>query len=139
MNRRKLLWSALAGGSSLGQIRPSWGQKINYTDPPLTPANLKKMPDRVQQAYGFAQANPKILKQFPCYCGCYQSVGHNSSYDCFMYPENIYNSHGSRCGVCLDVALTVQQDDQSKIPINQSIKKLNLRYKNAPRMPGFPA
>jgi hypothetical protein len=42
------------------------------------PVEVKAAPVTVQQAYQFAVANPEIMKQIPCYCGC-GAMGHASS------------------------------------------------------------
>lgn len=39
------------------------------------PAEVQKAPVTVQQAYQFAIANPEVMKQIPCYCGC-GNIGH---------------------------------------------------------------
>ena len=51
-----------------------------------------------EEAYRFALANPDVLKQIPCYCGC-GVVGHTSNYDCYVAEINddgsaILDSHG---------------------------------------------
>jgi hypothetical protein len=55
---------------------------------PLAPASelseeIRTSPANVQEAYRFALANPDILKQAPCYCGC-GSMGHQSNYECYV-------------------------------------------------------
>lgn len=40
-------------------------------------------PPTVKEAYRFAIANPDVLKQYPCYCGC-GAVGHQSNLDCYV-------------------------------------------------------
>jgi hypothetical protein len=40
-------------------------------------------PASVQEAYRFALANPEVLKQIPCYCGC-GAVGHKNNYQCYV-------------------------------------------------------
>src|SRR4030065_536692 len=47
------------------------------------PAEVKSAPTTVKQAYQFAVANPDILKQIPCYCGC-GAMGHTSNYSCYV-------------------------------------------------------
>jgi hypothetical protein len=47
------------------------------------PSDVRSAPIKVQEAYRFALANPEILKQIPCYCGC-GAVGHTSNYDCYV-------------------------------------------------------
>ena len=45
------------------------------------PSDVKSAPTTVQQAYQFAVANPDVLKQIPCYCGCGAFVrGHRGLY-----------------------------------------------------------
>ncbi len=63
----------------------SGGTKHSYR---LAPASvlsqeLLSAPASVQEAYRFAFANPEILKQIPCYCGC-GSMGHRNNYDCYV-------------------------------------------------------
>ena len=144
MRRRQFFASSfIVGLSTFGlstQLFAQTSQSLygKYPEPPLSKEVLKKLPPTFQEAYLFAKANPKILKQFTCYCGCGQSVGHKSNLDCFVFADGVYNSHGSRCDVCVDVALTAKHDEQSGIPIRTSIKQLNLKYKGAPKMLGFP-
>jgi hypothetical protein len=47
------------------------------------PDSVQDAPPQVQEAYQFAIANPKILKQMPCYCGC-SAVGHINNLDCYV-------------------------------------------------------
>lgn len=61
-------------------------------------APLEQMPDyvqtaptNVQEAYRFAVANPELLEQMPCYCGC-GGVGHTSNIDCYV---KAFNADGS--------------------------------------------
>jgi hypothetical protein len=39
------------------------------------PAEVQSAPVTVQQAYQFAAANPDVMQQIPCYCGC-GDIGH---------------------------------------------------------------
>jgi len=47
------------------------------------PPELQSAPETVREAYRFAIANPELLRQIPCYCGC-GGVGHTSNYDCYV-------------------------------------------------------
>lgn len=38
---------------------------------------------KVRQAYEVAQRYPELLERMPCYCGCYQSNGHQNNLDCY--------------------------------------------------------
>lgn len=44
---------------------------------------IQTAPVSVREAYRFALANPDLLQQIPCYCGC-GGVGHSSNYACYV-------------------------------------------------------
>ncbi|NIM92776.1 MAG: hypothetical protein GTO18_03555 [Anaerolineales bacterium] len=44
---------------------------------------VQQAPISVQEAYRFALANPELLQQIPCYCGC-GGVGHTTNYACYV-------------------------------------------------------
>jgi hypothetical protein len=75
--------------------------------PTLDPEELMKIlttPDSEHAAfvvYGIAARIKEILYQVPCYCGCDESKGHESLYDCFT------GSHGVGCGTCQMEAIYV--------------------------------
>ena len=50
------------------------------------PAEVQSAPVTVQQAYQFAVANPDVMTQIPCYCGC-GSMGHTSNYSCYVSSD----------------------------------------------------
>ena len=83
------------------------------------PAEVKQAPVTVQQSYQFAAANPDILEQVPCYCGC-GAMGHNSNYDCYVSEVSsdrsiVYDSHALGCSICVDITLdTMRLLDQGK-------------------------
>ncbi len=71
------------------------------------PTEVRSAPEAVAQSYQFAFANPDILKQIPCYCGC-DDIGHKSNYDC--YASNVdangkitYDPHALGCSICVDI------------------------------------
>lgn len=77
-------------------------------------ANLADMPAEVQQssvsvqeAYRFAVANPDVLKEVPCYCGC-GAVGHHSNYACYVKSDEggkiTFDQHALGCSICVDIA-----------------------------------
>jgi len=55
------------------------------------PDFVKGQPAQVKIAYRFAMANPDVLSQFPCYCGC-GNVGHKNNLDCYVKS---FNSDGT--------------------------------------------
>lgn len=71
------------------------------------PAEVKSAPPTVQQAYQFAVANPEILRQIPCYCGC-GKMGHTSNYACYVQGVDeqgsvTYDTHALGCSICIDI------------------------------------
>ena len=143
MKRRFLVLSSLGAGAVVLSLaskllaRGEGSQATRYPEPPLSPEAFGQMPVSFQQAYLYAKAHPAVLGQFPCYCGCGKSVGHKSNRDCFLFADGVYNSHGSRCDTCVDVALTAERNARAGISVQESIRQLNLKYRDAPRMPGF--
>ena len=83
------------------------------------PAEMQEAPVAVQQAYQFAVANPEILKQIPCYCGC-GAMGHTSNYSCYVAGTGadgkvIYEDHALGCSICVDISQdTMRLLDQGK-------------------------
>jgi hypothetical protein len=51
------------------------------------PDFVREMPPQVQDAYRFAIANPDVLAQIPCYCGC-GGMGHHNNLDCYVAAFN---------------------------------------------------
>jgi Protein of unknown function with PCYCGC motif len=78
-------------------------------------ASLKEMPDavkrsaaNVRKAYQFAVANPEVLQEVPCYCGC-GGMGHTSNYSCYVNvtqdAARQFDGHALGCSICVDIAL----------------------------------
>jgi hypothetical protein len=77
------------------------------------PDGVKSAPMVVQQAYQFVAANPALMKQIPCYCGC-NDDGHTSNYTCYVssVDENgkiTYDSHAIGCEICVDITQDVMR------------------------------
>lgn len=71
------------------------------------PAEVQAAPVTVQQAYQFAVANPDILSEIPCYCGC-GAMGHTSNYACYVAGKDengqvLYDNHALGCSICVDI------------------------------------
>ena len=71
------------------------------------PADVKNAPVAVQQAYQFNVANPDVMTQIPCYCGC-GSMGHTSNYSCYVSSVDAngkvnYDTHALGCSICVDI------------------------------------
>ncbi len=97
------------------------------------PAEVKAAPVMVQQAYQFNAANPEIMKQIPCYCGC-GSMGHTSNYSCYVSGTGSdgkisYDTHALGCSICVDITQdTMRLLDQGKIGArNQGLCRPDIR------------
>lgn len=71
------------------------------------PDDVKSAPVKVQQAYQFAIANPQIMGQIPCYCGC-GKIGHKSNYACYASGVDAsgkvkFDTHALGCSICVDI------------------------------------
>jgi hypothetical protein len=97
------LLSACSGNSSASGVTDDLAMA------PMTnmPAEVKSAPTTVQQAYQFAVANPDVMKQVPCYCGC-GKMGHTSNYSCYIQGVDdkgdiTYDTHALGCSICVDI------------------------------------
>lgn len=71
------------------------------------PAEVQSAPTTVSEAYRFAVANPDLLQQVGCYCGC-GPIGHTSNYDCYVADADAeggmqFDSHALGCSICVDI------------------------------------
>ncbi len=74
------------------------------------PRFLDKQPEDVRLVYEAAGKAADLLKWMPCYCGCGESAGHMSNMNCFIKEVQadgsvVWDDHGTRCGVCLQIAV----------------------------------
>jgi hypothetical protein len=77
------------------------------------PSEVRSAPVTVQTAYQFAVANPDIMKNIPCYCGC-GNVGHTSNYSCYVSSVDdkgkiAFDSHALGCSICVDITQDVMR------------------------------
>jgi hypothetical protein len=77
------------------------------------PAEVQSAPVTVQTAYQFNAANPNIMQDIPCYCGC-GSVGHTSNYDCYVSDVDAsgkiaFDNHALGCSICVDITQDVMR------------------------------
>lgn len=80
---------------------------VTMTPMDRMPEQVKSAPVSVQQAYQFASANPQLMQDIPCYCGCGQ-VGHTSNYSCYVSGQDgngalSFDSHALGCSLCVDI------------------------------------
>ena len=77
------------------------------------PTEVQSAPVTVQTAYQFAAANPDVMKNIPCYCGC-GNIGHSSNYDCYVSDVDAqgkltFDNHALGCSICVDITQDVMR------------------------------
>ncbi|KGR73875.1 PCYCGC motif-containing (lipo)protein [Ureibacillus sinduriensis] len=84
------------------------------------PSFLDSQNEDIRLVYQVAGKATDILEWIPCYCGCGESVGHRSNLNCFIAETRedgsiLWDDHGTRCLVCLEIAVeSVQMAQQGK-------------------------
>ena len=72
------------------------------------PSAVRQAPVNVQQAYQFNIANPDIMQQIPCHCGC-GAVGHHSNFNCYANIDAAgkmsFDGHALGCSICVDITI----------------------------------
>lgn len=100
-----ILPAALSGCSSGSQTGAAEIKMAPMSD---MPAEVKQASVTVQDAYRFNVANPDIMKQIPCYCGC-GDMGHTSNYACYVQDDTdgkiTFDSHALGCSICVDITV----------------------------------
>lgn len=96
---------------------------------------IKTAPQSVQTAYRFAVANPDVMKNIPCYCGC-GSIGHTSNYSCYVVENQptgklAYDYHATGCSICVDItqdAMRLLKDGKSVPEIRAYVDATYAQY-----------
>lgn len=99
----------------------------------VLPEFLKDKPDDMQIIYQAAAQNRDLLEKMPCYCGCGDSVGHKDNYDCFINEnrengEIVWDDHGTKCIVCLEIAAKAITDLQNGKPVKEIRSEIDQKY-----------
>jgi hypothetical protein len=98
------------------------------------PAFLEDKSEEITLIYSSAAQHKEVLEHIPCYCGCGTSAGHKSSYQCFVHDEHEdgsieWDDHGTRCGVCLEIAATSVIEYQNGKSIKEIRDMIDEAYK----------
>jgi hypothetical protein len=116
---RKLLFTLLIGLIMLAGL-PACSTPSEASDAHLNMASMDQMPAEVQsapvivqEAYQFSVANPDVMKNIPCYCGC-GNIGHTSNYACYVSQvdekgEVTFDNHALGCSICVDITQDVMR------------------------------
>ena len=99
------------------------------------PPEVRQAPVSVQESYRFAIANPDILEQIPCYCGC-GAIGHQDNYMCYVAEVNsdgtiVVDNHALGCSLCVDITrdtMRLLDEGQSVPEIREYIDNTYSKY-----------
>jgi hypothetical protein len=101
--------------TTLSACSSSTSSEVHLVMAPLDqmPAEVQSAPVAVQEAYQFNTANPDIMQDIPCYCGC-GDIGHTSNYDCYVSEVDtsgkiIFDNHALGCSICVDITQDVMR------------------------------
>jgi len=127
-----LIFTGLSACSGQGQVTETAYPMASMSD---MPAEVRAAPASVQEAYRFAAANPDIMQQIPCYCGC-GAVGHTSNYDCYVSSVSTggtitFDNHALGCGICVDItqdAMRLLREGKSAPEIRAYIDQTYSQY-----------
>ncbi|NMH70415.1 hypothetical protein HF072_16665 [Bacillus sp. RO3] len=109
------IFGALAGCASHQEedvhgdhIAPNGDIREETASADILPSFLDEKDETMKLIYSSAAQNPELLQYIPCYCGCGDSAGHESSMNCFVHEikeeKVVWDDHGTRCQVCLEIA-----------------------------------
>jgi hypothetical protein len=127
---------AVAGCSNVaGQAMTTSAHEMAMAALSEMPAEVQAAPVVVQQAYQFAAANPDIVQQLPCYCGC-GAMGHTSNYACYVARVDVdgkreYDSHALGCSICVDItqdAIRLTRKGKSPAEIRAYVDQTYSKY-----------
>jgi len=113
---RKLLFGVMIGLivlTILPACSAQQGTELHMMSMDQMPAEVQSAPVTVQQAYQFAAANPDMMKEIPCYCGC-GNIGHTSNYSCYVSHVDdkgkvTFDNHALGCSICVDITQDVMR------------------------------
>jgi len=130
-----LLIVALAALPVLSGCSGQSGSQLEMAPLEQMPAEVRSAPAVVAEAYRFAVANPDVMKQIPCYCGC-GAMGHSSNYACYVAGVDddgqlIFDPHALGCGICVDITqdvIRLQRQGRSVVEIRAFIDQTYSQY-----------
>jgi len=113
---RKLLFAVMMIGIALAGLpacSAQQGTDLHMMSMDQMPMEVQSAPVTVQTAYQFAAANPDVMKDIPCYCGC-GNIGHASNYACYVSQVDdkgniTFDNHALGCSICVDITQDVMR------------------------------
>jgi hypothetical protein len=114
----KLIFLLIIAGlvsTAISACSTSSSSEVHLAMSPLDqmPMDVQSAPVAVREAYQFNVANPDIMQDIPCYCGC-SDTGHTSNYDCYVSDvdaggKTTFDNHALGCTICVDITQDVMR------------------------------
>lgn len=106
-----IMLGIMVGSLSACSTQP--GTELQMMPIEQMPAEVQSAPVTVQEAYQFASANPDVMQDIPCYCGC-GNIGHTSNYACYVSEVDdrgniTFDNHALGCSICVDITQDVMR------------------------------
>jgi hypothetical protein len=112
----KFLFASVIIGTALASLPACSTQQtteLHMMSMDHMPAQVQSAPVTVQEAYQFSAANPDVMENIPCYCGC-GNIGHTSNYACYISQVDdkgniAFDNHALGCSICVDITQDVMR------------------------------
>lgn len=99
--------------TACGKNTPTGQNALTLAPKTALPDFVRQASSQVKEAYRFAIANPEVLHQYPCYCGC-GAMGHRDNLDCYIKEVRadgsfVFDNHALGCSICVDITRDVMR------------------------------
>lgn len=97
------------------------------------PKFLDSKSEDIRLVYEVSGQATDVLEWIPCYCGCGESAGHRNALNCFIAETRedgsvVWDDHGTRCPVCLDIAVESVQMHIDGKPLKEIRETIDTKY-----------
>ncbi|HJF33704.1 MAG TPA: PCYCGC domain-containing protein [Sporosarcina psychrophila] len=104
------------------------------------PSFLDDKSEDMRLVYQLAGTATDVIDWMPCYCGCGESAGHGSNLNCFIDEVRedgsvVWDDHGTRCQVCLDIAVQSVMMKQEGKTLKEIREFIDETYKEGYALP----
>ena len=136
----KLIFLLIIAGlvsTAISACSTSSSSEVHLAMSPLDqmPMDVQSATVAVREAYQFNVANPDVMQDIPCYCGC-GDIGHTSNYDCYVSDVDTsgkitFDNHALGCSICVDITQDVMrmlEDGKSPGEARASIDAIYSKY-----------
>jgi hypothetical protein len=93
--------------------------------------DLQQQYEHIRVPYQLALANPNLLSQIPCYCGC--RAVHKNVKDCFVREVKadgtvVWDDMGIACKICQDIVQDTRQMVRQNKPLAEIRAAIDQKY-----------